>query len=153
MSSQIFRTGFFCIGLCCLLQILVAFANYLPHQGVFKTYVMMSGKCFVYLCRMVLQRNALPLLRLQLLFVAFEFSHQISFFSFLSLEGIENSLPKVSRKSGIYPVHLMLTRTLVASVRNPRKIYFLSRSNSILKTRKRITYRRRNTICFCELII
>lgn len=41
-------------------------------------------------------------------------------FLFLTPGQVVSSFPKESRKSGIYPVLLMLTSTPVASVRNPR---------------------------------
>lgn len=113
---------------------------------------MMSRKCFIttvgWYYRKVLQHNAFPLFGLQQLFVELNFP-----FSFLFLilipEEVVNSFPKVSRKSGIYPVLpvlLMLTSTPVASVRNLRQICFLLISNSVLKTiaKKKIIYRRNN---------
>ena len=47
MSSQIFRTRFI-LELCYLLWILMAFANYLSHQGFLKTFVMMCGDLVFY---------------------------------------------------------------------------------------------------------
>ena len=76
--------------------------------------------------------------------------------------GIINIFAKIARKSAIYILHLMLTNTLVASVRNPRKICSLLKSNSAedniqLRRKKKKTKNRRGTVnqntVICEQLV